>query len=557
MRAPTAKILATLIAPALLSPPGPCPAAVSVQEVGAQLKAVQQISQNVAQIRQMNEQYIVPAVTNIRENVDLRIEPNIQRLRNIAEGQNNAAAAMAKRIMLERYAAILQKHPNGRETVEPAYGRTFDGTSFSGGDLGNIDAVVGINGVPVSMDRQLPVSVVPVSAAHLPALQSYQGSMGSSLTQLLNSFLPFNVRNSSLSSLISQMLGRLGGSMMGNGIFMRDYAGRADDGYAYSYGQTDPLLRMAYWASRQASGYDPLMGVVGDPAMTAGGMFNDALTRGQYRAVDQYLRANGMDAAANPYSTFSGDIVGTALQQARATRVGERLAVTPEQVEAYRGGSGQPVPEQYNIESAPALDFGAAAAGAPGASASAGSKVLSVTLPVEGASTYGASIQASDAQLTGVQQRLDKIELVIKWTHQEIGELQELHKQADVLRAEIGKLDQGAKASAGGAQSAGAGGGAKGDPPSHLRDPGILEAIPQITQVCLELLGMISERENRIMAMEAEAQRLTEVRFALLKERQDIVNAAWQTLQANGDNRTSSLLADALLRQGATTATAP
>ncbi len=68
---------------------------------------------------------------------------------------------------------------------------------------------------------------------------------------------------------------------------------------------------------------------------------------------------------------------------------------------------------------------------------------------------------------------------------------------------------------------------------------------------------MISERENRIMAMEAEAQRLTEVRFGLLKERQDIVNAAWQALQANGDNRTSSLLADALLRQGATTATAP
>lgn len=517
-------------------------AQMAVEEVGPQLQFVRMMMEDILQIRMMTQNFLVPAATNISHHVADRIDPNIQRLRDIAEGQNNAAAAMAKRIMLENFSTVLQQHPAGTATA-PAAGKIYDGSAVTGGGEGEIDSLMGMTGLPVALERQLPSQLIPLSASDGQMFGSYlshRSSLSQQLLQMLTQFLPAPMRN--MGSTLASAASSLGNNMVGDGIFLRPYMGQADDAYVYSYGSGDPMMQMAYWAT-VGQGYDPLLGSVSQEESFSGAL-NNALTQGAAAAVATYLRQSGQPAEANPYATFSQDMAGYAVQTARVTSPGQRINLSNEQVEEFEQGQAPPL--DVNPAAAPPLVFptNSLLAGAPepypllpASSAAGGGQMLTVTVPQSMAAAYNTAITANDGRLRQIMQRKDRVDGLMGHLRKEIEALQQLLTEADKLRTEIGQLDEGATVSGSGSSGAS---GSKPAPPSYAPNRKLLEAIPQVTQAVRELQEAISTRQDRIVALEREAEGLNAASYAALKDRSELVSTVTAAMDSSADKRAAA-----------------
>jgi hypothetical protein len=134
----------------------------------------------------------------------------------------------------------------------PADTINFDGSRLNGGNFRNIDAIIGLGGRPIALDRELPAWIVPLEPARAQALDSSRNAGWSSQ------------KFAELQSLFNRIYAAdVGEHLVADGIFLRPYAGRMDDLYHHLVqqggrnGQLDYFALLDSLPSRQ---YSPIAG---------------------------------------------------------------------------------------------------------------------------------------------------------------------------------------------------------------------------------------------------------------------------------------------------------
>ncbi|MEI8293493.1 MAG: hypothetical protein WCG66_05785 [bacterium] len=205
----------------------------------------------------------------------------------------------------------------------PADTLIFDGSRLAGGNFRNVDALIGAGGRPIALDRELPAWLVPLEYAQADALSSTR-SAGIAAQNFLD-----------LQSLFNRLYAAdVGGLLVGDGIFVRPYAGRLDDLYHHLVqkggrdGQLDYFALLDSLPSRQ---YSPISGTASRQSVPPLRVrLGNVLSGGSFQAIENFRAANPQANVPNPFKGFAVRALPYVLEWLQKSQSGSELQLSGE-----------------------------------------------------------------------------------------------------------------------------------------------------------------------------------------------------------------------------------
>jgi len=197
----------------------------------------------------------------------------------------------------------------------------FDGSRLTGGNFRNIDAIIGLGGRPIALDRELPAWIVPLEPARAQALDSSRNAGWSSQ------------KFAELQSLFNRIYAAdVGEHLVADGIFLRPYAGRMDDLYHHLVqqggrnGQLDYFALLDSLPSRQ---YSPIVGTASRKSVPPLRVnLSNILSGGSLQAIQNFKAGNPRDNVQNPFKGFAVRTMPYLADQLRKTAPGSDLKLS-------------------------------------------------------------------------------------------------------------------------------------------------------------------------------------------------------------------------------------
>ena len=197
----------------------------------------------------------------------------------------------------------------------------FDGSRLTGGNFRNIDAIIGLGGRPIALDRELPAWIVPLEPARAQALDSSRNAGWSSQ------------KFAELQSLFNRIYAAdVGEHLVADGIFLRPYAGRMDDLYHHLVQQGGRNGQLDYFAlldSLPARQYSPIAGTASRkcvPPLRVN--LSNILSGGSLQAIQNFKAKNPRDNVQNPFKGFAVRTMPYLADQLRKTALGSDLKLS-------------------------------------------------------------------------------------------------------------------------------------------------------------------------------------------------------------------------------------
>jgi hypothetical protein len=211
-------------------------------------------------------------------------------------------------------AAVASKFP-------PADTINFDGSRLTGGNFRNIDAIIGLGGRPIALDRELPAWIVPLEPARAQALDSSRNAGWSSQ------------KFAELQSLFTRIYAAdVGEHLVADGIFLRPYAGRMDDLYHHLVQQGGRNGQLDYFAlldSLPARQYSPIAGTASRKSVPPLRVnLSNILSGGSLQAIQNFKAENPRDNVQNPFKGFAVRTLPYLADQLRKTAPGSDLKLS-------------------------------------------------------------------------------------------------------------------------------------------------------------------------------------------------------------------------------------
>jgi hypothetical protein len=203
----------------------------------------------------------------------------------------------------------------------PADTINFDGSRLTGGNFRNIDAIIGLGGRPIALDRELPAWIVPLEPSRAQALDSSRNAGWSSQ------------KFAELQSLFTRIYAAdVGEHLVADGIFLRPYAGRMDDLYHHLVqqggrnGQLDYFALLDSLPSRQ---YSPIAGTASRKSVPPLRVnLSNILSGGSLQAIQNFKAENPRDNVQNPFKGFAVRTMPYLADQLRKTAPGSDLKLS-------------------------------------------------------------------------------------------------------------------------------------------------------------------------------------------------------------------------------------
>ncbi|MFM8364160.1 MAG: hypothetical protein ACKOAS_03320 [Verrucomicrobiota bacterium] len=225
-----------------------------------------------------------------------------------------AAAFLTEKPEPLRQAALAKRLP-------PADSLIFDGSRLAGGNFRNIDAIMGLDGRPIALDRELPAWIVPLEPAAVSALESEKSRFQQN---------PASAPIADLTNRIYQA--DVGSNLVADGLFLRPYSGRVDDLYCHLVqdgNRSTPLDFFAILDSLPPRLYSPVSGTTARPSVPAGKVnLSDILTGGSLLAVQKFRSENPKANIRNPFKGFAVRVLPLLGPTLRETPSGQSLRVS-------------------------------------------------------------------------------------------------------------------------------------------------------------------------------------------------------------------------------------
>jgi hypothetical protein len=452
-------------------------------------------------------------------------------IKKIAEGQQSIAFRMSQMTSLTKYGVLLSQSPNGGLVKTPMTGLSFDGKNFVGGNFDFIDNIVGMNGTPIAMDRQVPQFMQAVKGDTLANFQQRASVFSTPAMQNL-------VRTTAgiLMGQAGSKLGSMGGvvqtgvdqitrGMIGDGIFIRDYAGVADDAFYNYVVRGTPSQAMSFYSSPlyQAGQklYDPVRGIIDSSTGSQARVdMSNILSSGAYQAIDAWRSsqiAAGKDVGKNPYDLYAMQLLPDITNLIKSTKPGEPIVITPDLVEkAKRRDSSLDSTIPTESTKMPSLaassssstakknDFGVQT---PSGTTSDPIGTLVAQPAAADAEQYQSTISASDQRLSEIQKQINYNRKMQDYTRQLSDAMNEVIQEATQIQ--------------------------KSMTPEN--------AIPEITQFVLEAQKAVTELQHQIAKYDNKIDDLKAQRYALVKERGEYVAGFTSSQAAIADHRVSTM----------------
>ena len=211
-------------------------------------------------------------------------------------------------------AAVASKFP-------PADTINFDGSRLTGGNFRNIDAIIGLGGRPIALDRELPAWIVPLEPARAQALDSSRNAGWSSQ------------KFAELQSLFNRIYAAdVGEHLVADGIFLRPYAGRMDDLYHHLVQQGGRNGQLDYFAlldSLPARQYSPIAGTASRKSVPPLRVnLSNILSGGSLQAIQNFKAENPRGNVQNPFKGFAVRTLPYLADQLRKTAPGSDLKLS-------------------------------------------------------------------------------------------------------------------------------------------------------------------------------------------------------------------------------------
>jgi hypothetical protein len=203
----------------------------------------------------------------------------------------------------------------------PADTLNFDGSRLTGGNFRNIDAIIGLGGRPIALDRELPARIVPLEPARAQALDSSRSEGWSS-----QNF-------AELQSLFNRIYAAdVGGNLVTDGIFLRPYAGRMDDLYHHLVQQGGRNGQLDYFAlldSLPPRQYSPIAGTAARTSVPPLRVnLSNILSGGSLQAIQNFKAENPRANVQNPFKGFAVRTLPYLADQLRKTAPGSDLKLS-------------------------------------------------------------------------------------------------------------------------------------------------------------------------------------------------------------------------------------
>ena len=197
----------------------------------------------------------------------------------------------------------------------------FDGSRLTGGNFRNIDAIIGLGGRPIALDRELPAWIVPLEPARAQALDSSRNAGWSSQ------------KFAELQSLFNRIYAAdVGEHLVADGIFLRSYAGRMDDLYHHLVQQGGRNGQLDYFAlldSLPARQYSPIVGTASRKSVPPLRVhLSNILSGGSLQAIQNFKAGNPRDNVQNPFKGFAVRTMPYLADQLRKTAPGSDLKLS-------------------------------------------------------------------------------------------------------------------------------------------------------------------------------------------------------------------------------------
>lgn len=205
--------------------------------------------------------------------------------------------------------------------LPPADQIVFDGAQLTGGNFRNIDALIGLGGRPIALDRELPAWIVPLEPARAQALESTRGAGCSSqkFAELQNLFNRIHSAD-------------VGEHLVADGIFLRPYAGRMDDLYhqlVQKGGRNGQLDYFALLDSLPTRLYSPVSGTVARKSVPPLRVnLSNVLSGGSFMAMQNFNAENPRANLPNRFQKFAVRILPYLSEQLRKTAPGSELKIS-------------------------------------------------------------------------------------------------------------------------------------------------------------------------------------------------------------------------------------
>ena len=176
----------------------------------------------------------------------------------------------------------------------PADTLVFDGVRLTGGNFRDIDALIGLGGRPIALDRELPAWIVPLEGSRAQALDSTRaaGMPSKKFLELQNLF------NRIHAAEVSDHL-------VADGIFLRPYAGRMDDLYHHLVQQGGRNGQLDYFAlvdNLPPRQYNPISGTAARKSVPPPRVnLSNILSGGSLQAIQTFKASNPRANVQNPF----------------------------------------------------------------------------------------------------------------------------------------------------------------------------------------------------------------------------------------------------------------
>jgi hypothetical protein len=205
--------------------------------------------------------------------------------------------------------------------LPPADTIAFDGSRLIGGNFRNIDAIIGLGGRPIALDRELPAWLVPLEPSRAQALDSTRGAGFSSQ------------KFAELQSLFNRIhAADVGEHLVADGIFLRPYAGRMDDLYHHLVQQGGRNGQLDYFAlldSLPPRQYSPIAGTAARKSVPPLRVnLSNILSGGSLQAIQNFKNENPRANVQNPFKGFAVRTLPYLADQLRKTAPGSDLKLS-------------------------------------------------------------------------------------------------------------------------------------------------------------------------------------------------------------------------------------
>ncbi len=223
---------------------------------------------------------------------------------------------------------LFQKSDPGRQSamanrLPPADSLVFDGTRLVGGNFRNIDSLIGKDGRPIALNRDLPAWIVPLTPAAAAALEAQREKFQSN---------PSTPATIDLTNRIYQA--HVGENLAADGIFLRPYSGRIDDLYHHLAQQGNDATGLDFYAlldSLPPRQYSPISGTATRGSVPVS-RFNlsDVLSGGSFFAIQKFRSENPKATVKNPFKGLAVRLLPFLGNSLRETDPGSPLRVSGE-----------------------------------------------------------------------------------------------------------------------------------------------------------------------------------------------------------------------------------